>query len=208
MVRNILAAFAAAASLVSFTPAYATSVTSDILTNYVNSVPLTSVTASDFQIAGVTVETNFQVCDSSGCVPLPSAFPVPVLIFPGSANLNNNALPIAFTDANGAISDIVGVCFPCAGASPDNDGIFFISDPFEGVPTGPFSAIIPETGLPQDITSFLYDPGAIAAGGSATFQSDVSDPILTPLPAALPLFATGLGALGLLGWRRKKKAAA
>jgi hypothetical protein len=28
-----------------------------------------------------------------------------------------------------------------------------------------------------------------------------------PLPAALPLFATGLGALGLLGWRRKKKTA-
>ena len=31
---------------------------------------------------------------------------------------------------------------------------------------------------------------------------------LTPLPAALPLFATGLGALGLLGWRRKRRAAA
>jgi hypothetical protein len=29
-----------------------------------------------------------------------------------------------------------------------------------------------------------------------------------PLPSALPLFATGLGALGLLGWRRKRKAAA
>jgi hypothetical protein len=29
-----------------------------------------------------------------------------------------------------------------------------------------------------------------------------------PLPAALPLFATGLGALGLLGWRRKRKAGA
>jgi hypothetical protein len=29
-----------------------------------------------------------------------------------------------------------------------------------------------------------------------------------PLPAALPLFATGLGALGLLGWRRKRKAQA
>ena len=26
-----------------------------------------------------------------------------------------------------------------------------------------------------------------------------------PLPTALPVFATGLGALGLLGWRRKKK---
>jgi hypothetical protein len=29
----------------------------------------------------------------------------------------------------------------------------------------------------------------------------------TPLPGALPLFATGLGALGLLGWRRKRKVA-
>jgi hypothetical protein len=28
----------------------------------------------------------------------------------------------------------------------------------------------------------------------------------TPVPAALPLFATGLGGLGLLGWRRKRKA--
>ncbi len=30
----------------------------------------------------------------------------------------------------------------------------------------------------------------------------------TPLPAALPLFASGLGALSLLGWRRKRKALA
>jgi hypothetical protein len=29
--------------------------------------------------------------------------------------------------------------------------------------------------------------------------------VVTPLPAALPLFATGLGALGLLGWRRKRR---
>jgi len=29
-----------------------------------------------------------------------------------------------------------------------------------------------------------------------------------PLPGTLPLFATGHGALGLLGWRRKRKAAA
>ena len=30
----------------------------------------------------------------------------------------------------------------------------------------------------------------------------------TPIPAALPLFATGLGVMGLLGWRRKRKTAA
>jgi hypothetical protein len=34
--------------------------------------------------------------------------------------------------------------------------------------------------------------------------SDVAVPSV-PLPAAFPLFATGLGALGLLGWRRKRK---
>jgi hypothetical protein len=33
-------------------------------------------------------------------------------------------------------------------------------------------------------------------------------PASTPLPAALPLFATGLGAMGLFGWRRKRKAEA
>ena len=37
----------------------------------------------------------------------------------------------------------------------------------------------------------------------ARFRID-GDIISTPLPAALPLFATGLAALGLLGWRRKR----
>jgi hypothetical protein len=32
--------------------------------------------------------------------------------------------------------------------------------------------------------------------------------IATPLPATLPLFATGLGALGLVGWWKKRKAQA
>jgi hypothetical protein len=45
----------------------------------------------------------------------------------------------------------------------------------------------------------------IFSGGSSLDTLTISQ---TPLPAALPLFATGLGALGLLGWRRKRKAAA
>lgn len=49
-------------------------------------------------------------------------------------------------------------------------------------------------------------------GGSSTFAVpvtyfDYSGISLVPLPAALPLFATGLGVLGLIGWRRKRKAA-
>ena len=55
-------------------------------------------------------------------------------------------------------------------------------------------------------TLTTLDNGSIA---SESFQilGDANTTI-TPLPAALPLFATGLGALGLLGWRRKRKAAA
>ena len=36
-------------------------------------------------------------------------------------------------------------------------------------------------------------------------SGNIDNIVLTPLPAAFPLFASGLGALGLLGWRRKKK---
>jgi hypothetical protein len=42
---------------------------------------------------------------------------------------------------------------------------------------------------------------------SPQFMQARFDVFQTPLPAAFPLFATGLGAMGLLGWRRKRKAA-
>ena len=49
------------------------------------------------------------------------------------------------------------------------------------------------------------DAGYPTAGHwTATFPTITA----TPLPAALPLFATGLGAMGLFGWRKKRKAAA
>jgi hypothetical protein len=35
---------------------------------------------------------------------------------------------------------------------------------------------------------------------------EIRDQLMTPLPAALPLFATGLGVVGLFGWRKKRKA--
>jgi hypothetical protein len=47
-----------------------------------------------------------------------------------------------------------------------------------------------------------------AAAGSLVIIDTTSTDLTTPLPAALPLFASGLGALGLLGWRRKRKALA
>jgi hypothetical protein len=45
-------------------------------------------------------------------------------------------------------------------------------------------------------------------GSGADADSFVLNISTTPVPAALPLLAGGLGALGLFGWRRKRKACA
>jgi hypothetical protein len=50
--------------------------------------------------------------------------------------------------------------------------------------------------------------GGPGAQINASFNDSTTPPPSVPLPAALPLFATGLGAMGLLGWRRKRKNAA
>ena len=52
--------------------------------------------------------------------------------------------------------------------------------------------------------------GLVSMGVTNTFAATFAGSTVVPsvpLPAALPLFATGLGALGLLGWRRKRKPA-
>jgi hypothetical protein len=79
------------------------------------------------------------------------------------------------------------------------------------------SSCAPEIGvgggvLPANTTSFIIEndlfteglsnpSGLIEISGNFTVT-----PTLTPLPPTLPLFASGLGAMGLLGWRRKRKA--
>ena len=45
------------------------------------------------------------------------------------------------------------------------------------------------------VNNFTLNGDVFAAAGAET-----------PLPAALPLFTSGLGALGLLVWRRKRRA--
>ena len=49
--------------------------------------------------------------------------------------------------------------------------------------------------------------GLVPQGETTTFSATFAgSEVATPLLATLPLFATGLGAFGLLGWRRKPKA--
>ena len=64
------------------------------------------------------------------------------------------------------------------------------------------TALIFPASLPWIVDATLVVNGTIVSGSQ--FEGIAN----TPLPAALPLFATGLGALGLFGWRRKRQNAA
>jgi len=55
---------------------------------------------------------------------------------------------------------------------------------------------------PDNVTQMNF----FAPAGINFFLITQGAAVPTPLPAALLFFATGLGALGLLGWRRKRKA--
>jgi uncharacterized protein (TIGR03118 family) len=85
--------------------------------------------------------------------------------------------------------------------------------------TGAFEGMIPintDGNSPGGLWALEF--GNMTAGPNTLFFTDginsEADGLLgaidaaTPLPAALPLFATGLGAFGLLGWRRKRKSRA
>lgn len=91
-----------------------------------------------------------------------------------------------------------------------------------GLETGACCILIPSTDpdFYLQILTFTTTPtfqqlGYLTANGSYFYSATGPDagssvsvtPVsATPLPAALPLFATGLGAMGLFGWRRKRRA--
>jgi len=121
---------------------------------------------------------------------------------------------------------------PCVGEGTCQVSMFFSGTTFNGVsgfPVIPFAAdtILPST-APAPFTQPLFPsgffllpigfflPGDPCFNGIVCYASGplvaFDDPFVvgswditmgaTPLPATLPLFASGLGALGLMGWRR------
>ena len=97
------------------------------------------------------------------------------------------------------------------GAAPDGDfslhasySVSAQSDTFEGVDSTSltfadplaFEVLDPNGNIVQGLTVTTDDGTSIPTVGAAT---------AVPEPAALPLFATGLGAMALFSWRRKRK---
>ena len=104
---------------------------------------------------------------------------------------------------------------PTPDAGPYQPGLFLLSPvvaTFNPPPTFPFPSLaFCEYGavcsFPPVTTDLTY---GIPSGDSSiqlAWYGPYDYVAPTPLPAALPLFATGLGVMGLFGWRRKRKAA-
>ena len=80
----------------------------------------------------------------------------------------------------------------------------YVSDSPVGTSTDTFIGFnFPTLGLTPGTYEWTWGSGP---DQSFTIQVGPLTRSAVPLPATLPLFATGLGALGLIGWRRKQKA--
>ncbi len=81
-----------------------------------------------------------------------------------------------------------------------NEIALVFTTPLDSSPNSISSVVIFNVGL-----------GFCESGADYCISSSAAGQVIpeaTPVPAALPLFAGGLGAIGLLGWRRKRKNAA
>jgi hypothetical protein len=138
-----------------------------------------------------------------------------------SGVVGNNA-PVGWTYLNifgAAAAGVVSSGCGVAGSNCYNDGAVQAYDSIT-------QNIATTIGQHYTINFQLNDSGALTTFLALSTNGDTTDtggngidllvyagngqpvPSTVPLPAALPLFASGLGALGLLGWRRKRKAQA
>ena len=126
---------------------------------------------------------------------------LPSLTYTGSLGIN---------DPNGTLSDVlrfVDTTVPgttCGPTGPGcaNEMIFYSLD------NGSAPADVGPLSFPNIATFLTENADGTFSYTTSNGHNTYNGVSGTPLPAALPLFATGLGAMGLLGWRRKRKSAA
>ena len=83
-----------------------------------------------------------------------------------------------------------------------------------GIGAGPVGVMVPAGATTLEIVSQLSVAGLLGSDGNPLsfgnlfISSDGSIMAATPIPSSLPLLATGLAALGLLGWRKRRQGSA
>jgi hypothetical protein len=189
----------AVAAMIAAAPVHASTLVADGITYSMTASVLTA-TADQFtlSISGINGATDTEK----------GRFGVQSFAFNPPANFASATAPTGFTEQSGGLNS--GGC--------DGHGNFFCFAA-NTTPSGPALAADSTLSFVFDITlssgSFAgYEPDFkinwVGTKNNYDLVSKAIDPVAatTPLPAALPLFASGLGALGLFGWRRKRKGAA
>ena len=119
----------------------------------------------------------------------------------GSFSLLPALMPLTFTAADLALQQGNGNAVFAFGLTPAEQAQFNTIRAMAGS-SGFFAGLASQLGCPAGgATCLVSNDGPDSFLGFA--QGSVSQ---VPLPGALPLFATALAGLGLLSWRRKKKA--
>jgi hypothetical protein len=96
----------------------------------------------------------------------------------------------------------------CASLCTATSLVFTLTDNSSTLSWANAAAVLMLTTGADTIYGHGFDAAVASYSDAGITTTQYAGFFTTPLPAALPLFATGLGAMGLLGWRRKRKNAA
>ena len=169
---------------VSFARAVTYTYTGDLFTNFSSSSPTINAQAA---FGGKSVSGEFTVPNALGAdfngVVNPTEFSFsdgPTTLT--STNFSLSSFDIQTSDAGAIIDWAISV----------------------SISSGPASAGISTSNTGD--SGFLLGPTTFVGGSNSVAGMWSGPSLATPLPAALPLFASGLVALGLFGWRRKRNA--
>jgi len=177
-----------------------------------------AVTLSLSDIAGFSMLSSTDpntVTVNNGIIPAGTAVTITTIFAPPqnglqSASVGLTGLNIAFN-----AGDFFGLDLENTNENPwtfqlvsVTDQGTFMSAAQSLIPTASasFSAALGGVGGIISAVYFVVSGNVPFPDGDRTAEYQISPSQTTvPLPAALPLFASGLGAMGLLGWRRKRK---
>jgi hypothetical protein len=162
-------------------------------------IPDTTLTFGGFgtdTLSGTFSYDTSTLAETAGTFTLTGAVNTGTYIYPGSPPPFNP--PVGAWGAASCASLGGSLSTPCTDIPGDTTwyiNILFVG--INGLPPLPPSTL--------DISVLLYYEPPEATFGCTDCSGVANLATATPLPAAAPLFATGLGALGLFGWRRKRR---
>jgi len=148
--------------------------------NFSSSQPVTVTSGSTITPVSTATPTNITI-DAGSAVPVGLQFTDVVFSTNFGGSGNPRPFTVMGTAANGTLTSTMGT-----------------------VANGSLTTTFSLTPTDVPLTSAVLMPGP--GSNSYTFTNvGLSGLSVVPLPASLPLFASGLAGVGLLGWRRKRK---